>query len=183
MRRLLMVVAIAAVLLLSLAVPAQALRVTGGTAAQRQQVIYTLYSRPNLLAYVEAQWPDFLVRINYGGHAWNGYIDVNVTRSGKAFTDMVAHEFSHEVHLASTAKGDSLSAPWLSLLRSKGYTSYIYGVAAPLYGVKCPVECLAENMAHTLYPAYMLTTVPNTQLVKLTYSQMVAFLTANGIKP
>ena len=70
-------------------------------------------------------------------------------------------------------------------MRSKGYTSksFVYGETRPLLGKRCPVEGLAENMAHRLYPAYMASTVPDTYLAKLTSAEIVTFLTANGVEP
>ena len=92
--------------------PAQAVTIKGGSASHNGAVMSVLDSRPNLLSYVESRWPGLYVRVCYGGHAWPGYFDVDMSRQGKAFTDQVAHEFSHMLQL----NNPELEKAWLAEL-------------------------------------------------------------------
>jgi hypothetical protein len=182
------VAVVGALLAILLASPAQAVTIKGGDPAHQAAVVDVLNSRPKLLAFVESVYPDFTVWIGYGGHAWEGRIDVCVTRTGKAFTDEVAHEFCHEVQRAADAAGGTpaLSGPWLDELTRRGYgpETWVWGLYAPLWGLRDPWEALAENLKRAYFsPYYTLTTTPDTVLCWLSRADMTAFLEANGIEP
>lgn len=134
---------------------------------------------------VEEVWPDFTVNINYGGRAMKGSIDVNIRKWGKVFTDMVIHEFGHEVQLAADAKGGrpEIDSAWRQELIDRGYaeSTWVWKFCYPYYGRKNPFECFAENMS-TLWPVkYHYAT--DTKLAKLTSYEMLAFLTDTGVLP
>ena len=173
-------------LVLLLATPAQAVTFKGGDAVHRAAALSVLRSQPELLALVESVYPDFTVWIGYGGHAWEGRIDVCGTRQGKAFTDQVAHEFCHEVQRAADAAGgtEALGSAWLDELTHRGYgpETWEWGMYAPLYGLRDPWEAFAENMKRAYFsPYYTLTTTPNTSLGWLSRADMSAFLDAHGL--
>jgi len=174
------------VLVLLLAAPAEAVTFKGGDAAHRAAALNVLQSQPELLALVERVYPDFTVWIGYGGHAWEGRIDVCGTRQGRAFTDQVAHEFCHEVQRAADAAAGmaTLGGAWLDELTRRGYgpETWEWGLYAPLYGLRDPWEAFAENMKRAFFsPYYTLTNTPNTYLGWLSRADMSAFLQANGV--
>jgi len=180
--------AAAVLVLLMVAGPAQAVTIKGGDAAHRNAVLGVLNSRPQLLAFVESVYPDFTVCIGYGGHAWEGRIDVTGTRWGKAFTDEVAHEFCHEVQRAADATGgqEALGSAWLDELAGQGWgpDTWVWGMFAPLYGQRDPWEAFAENMKRAYFsPYYTVTSTPDTQLARLSEEDMTAFLEAHGLEP
>ncbi len=114
-----LVMGLAIVLALLLSGAAQAVTLQGGDSAHRSAVLGTLQSQPRLLAAVESVYPGFCVRLNYGGMAWPGYIDVSVSLWGKAFTNQVCHEFCHELQIAADAPGgyESLTTAWRQWMR------------------------------------------------------------------
>ncbi len=135
-RYLVLAFALGALLAMVLASPAQAVTIKGGDATHRTAALNVLRSQPGLLAFVESVYPGFTVWIGYGGHAWEGRIDVNGSRSGKAFTDQVAHEFCHEIQRAADAAGGppALSGPWRDELIGRGFgpETWVWGIYAPL---------------------------------------------------
>jgi len=162
--------------------PAQAVTIKGGSASHNGAVVSVLSSRPNLLSYVESRWPGLYVRVSYGGHAWPGYFDVDMSRQGKAFTDQVAHEFSHMLQI----NNPELEKAWLAELTCRGYgpETWVWGQWAPLYGKQDPWEAFAENVKRAFFsPFYTVTTTPDTLLAWLSRAEMTAFLQANGIEP
>jgi hypothetical protein len=172
-------------LVLALAGTATAYTVTGGTKLQRQMVKEVLEYNPELLALVENVWPDFTVRINYGGKAGRGIIDVNIRRHGRSFNDQVIHEFGHEVQLAADAKGGvpQIDNPWRQELIDRGFpeSTWVWRLAYPHYGRLNPFECFAENIG-MLWPAdYHY--APDTKLARLTAQEMWAFLDETGVLP
>jgi hypothetical protein len=164
---------------------AQAITITGGDSSQSQAVLDVVNSRPNLTSFVLLVWPDFHVRLNYGGHAWDGYIDVNKSKTGTAFTYLAAHEWSHEVQLAADAAGKHLDTAWLQLLRDRGYPDSTWVWNTSVNGGRYnPWECFAENLARAYWsPYYTGRTTPNTGLVWLSRADMAAFLASVGIQP
>jgi hypothetical protein len=100
----------------------------------------------------------------------------------------VAHEFCHEVQRAADAAGGAtaLGSAWLDELTSQGYgpDTWVWGMFAPLYGLRDPWEAFAENLKRAYFsPYYTLTATPSTQLGWLSKDDMAAFLEANGIEP
>jgi len=171
-------------LAIALSAPAQALTVKGGDSAHRNAVFSVLCSRPDLLGYVEGAYPDFTVNICYGGHAWKGSIDVSTAKSGRAFTDQVAHEFCHEVQIAIDARWHRGLVPvnsddWKTLLTSRGYgeSTWNWDNRAPLLGRRNPWEAFAEDMKCAFYaPRFLVSSSPNTYLAKVSEKDMVCFL-------
>ena len=172
------------ILVLAVAGVADAYTVNGGSEWQRQMVKEVLSYNPELLAVVEQVWPDFTVNINYGGRAVKGSIDVNINKEGLSFTDVVIHEFGHEVQLAADAKGGcpEIDCAWDLELTERGYpeSTWVYECSYPYYGRRNPFECFTENLS-LLWPANY-HYAPDTQLAKLTAREMRAFLVNTGVQ-
>ena len=161
-----------------------AVPVYGGSADQQRLVQLVCYWQYPMLAQIRETYPDFYVIINYGGRAWEGHVDVNIKRTGWAFSHYAAHEFCHEVQLASDNSGGNLGAAWLDKLREYGYTDeqWIWGYDSYWGTKRDPWEALAENMRRALFIDFSVSpTYPNTVLLWLQPSAMVEFLRENGI--
>ncbi len=186
MKRLALIVGFLAFLWVAVT-PAQAFTIQGGDAAHRGAVASVLQSQPKLLAYVESVFPNFYVRINYGGRAFpEGYMDVSKALMGKPFTDLVAHEFSHMVQLAGDAPGGpaSIGDKWLTLLTEHGYgpSTWRWTYRAPWYSYSHPWENFAENAKRAFWsPYYTVRTTPTTYLDWFSRVEMRAFLNSAGV--
>jgi hypothetical protein len=176
---------IAALAFLTLAAPAQAITINGGTADQQRLTRLVCYWQYPLLSYVQQSFPAFTVNHSYGARALPGSIDVYVNRTSWAYSHVVAHEFCHEVQLASDARGGySLGPAWLDYLRAHGITDeqWIWPYDAYWGTRQNPWEALAENMRRALFLDYSVSpTTPNTVLIWLSPAAMVQFLADNGI--
>jgi hypothetical protein len=185
MRRVVLTAVCTMVIVLAVAGVANAYTIKGGYNWQRQMVKEVLDLHPELVAAVQEVWPNFTVNINYGGRAMKGYIDVNIRRSGKAFTDMVIHEFGHEVQLAADAKGGrpEIDSAWRQELIERGYpeSMWVWKFSYPYYGRRSPHECFTENLS-MLWPAKY-HYAPDTKLARVTADEMLAFLTDTGVLP
>jgi hypothetical protein len=185
MRRIVLTGVCAMFLVLAVAGAADAYTIKGGDRWHRQMVKELLDYNPDLLAIVQNVWPNFTVNINYGGRAAKGSIDVNIRKSGKAFSDQVLHEFGHEVQLAADAKGGipQIDNPWRQEMRDRGYpeSKWVWRSCYPYYGRMSPHECFAENLG-MLWPAKY-HYAPDTKLAKLTQAEMWAFLKEAGALP
>ncbi len=182
-------VVLAIILMLAIALPAQAVTFQGSDAQHREMSRQVVTYKPGLLAFVESVYPAFYVRIStppaMAGHAWAGYIECDGGRSFPAFTYQVAHEFAHEVQLAADNSGRHLDGKWLDLLRSRGYTDeqWTWSTRGDLAKYN-PWECFAENMARAYWsPYYTGRATPNTLLVWLSRAEMTSFLASCGITP
>ena len=119
--------------------------VEGGDVWQRAQVQAVLESQPGLLGFVQDVYPDFHVRVNYGAKAHQGYISVRYDRRGIRFTELVAHEFAHEIQLAAAEPGgpEPIGDKWLDLLSDHGVS---YEWDNPLEDNRNPWEMFAVNV-------------------------------------
>lgn len=164
--------------------------IVGGDQAHRGAVQSVLDSQPWIVDYVESVFPNFVIRINYGGHAFPGWMDVNITYWGTAFTAHVAHELGHMVQLAADEPpGQGIDHPaiaqdWLNANTEfgKGEEFWVWDVTlGPWYGRNNPWEAFAENVARAYYaPYYTGRTTPNTNLWWFSRAQMTAFLADHG---
>jgi hypothetical protein len=109
--------------------------IEGGSYYQQAQVHEVLLSQPEFVDLVLAKFPDFEVRIDFGAHAWEGYIDVPIDRTGDTFSETVAHEFSHMIQFASDC-----DRRWL---RELGNLPCDY-----------PWDALATNIEKVYYPEF-----------------------------
>lgn len=186
MRRLTIILLLAGLLCGALFVgTAQALTVTGGSSDQQRLVGLVAGWQPGLASFIGDTYPDFNVRICYGGHAWEGSIDVPVTRQWWAFTRTVAHELGHEVQLAADARGLNLGQAWLDELTARGYgpETWIWSNTDPVWKHRRnPWEAFAENMRRAFWSDWCASpTTPDTCLAWLSPDDMRAFLTDNGV--
>jgi hypothetical protein len=182
MRRLL---ALAVLLFFLLAASAQAFTIQGGSADQQRLVKLVCNWQPPLLQVIENKWPDFYVRVNYGGHAWDGFVDVTITKTGWTFSHIAAHEFCHEVQLAADQSGLALGSAWLDELTERGYgpDTWIWPNDPVWSTRRNPWEAFAENMRRALFLDFSVNpTTPNTVLAWLQPGEMVTFLQENGIE-
>jgi hypothetical protein len=153
--------------------------INGGTADQKRLVRLVAKWQPALLSYIENVWPGFYVNVNYGGQARDGYFDTRITYTSWAFAHITAHEFCHEVQLASDHCGDNLGAAWLDYLAANGHPAP-YNYSDPMLN---PWEALAENMRRALYTDLTSTPVtPNTSLIWVQSPAMVAWLREQGLE-
>jgi hypothetical protein len=178
------VLAGAVILAALLSTPAQAVTLNGGDSAHRRAVEEVIDRQPQLLALVESVWPNFSVRVCFGGRAWEGSIDVDQSKpTMAAFKAQVGHEMAHEVQRAADAKGLGMGAAWLALLTAEGYPSstWVWSERAPTYGAYHPWEALAENIRRSFYAESHST--PRTQLAWPSRAAMEGFLADVGVTP
>lgn len=180
MKRLLLLTALVFLLLAS---SASAITVSGSDVQHRLDVYRTLCSQVDLLEFVEDAYPALECRVNYGGLAMGSRFDVNLGLSGLAFTEMVGHEFGHEVNLAADAMGLDMSGKWLDLLRSRGYgdETWVWELEPVYMGRACPTQALAENIRRAFYAPFSVRQYPNTVLVWLSPAEVRAFLVECGV--
>ena len=159
---------------------ASAYTIQGGDAAHRGAVASVLNSQPWVVNYIESVWPNFYVRINYGGHAWNGYMDVNRSLWGKAFTQLVSHELMHMVQLAGDAPGGppSIGDKWLASMTASGYGPNTWDWWNPW---RNPWEAFAENARRAFYSPYYGAAQPQTQLDWYSRAEMTEFMRSVGV--
>jgi hypothetical protein len=137
----------------------------------QQATLNVVNNRPNLTALVLGVWPDFFVRGGYGGMAFPGYIDVNTHLWGIAYTDLVAHEWGHEVQRAADASGRGLTQAWRALMLGKGWD--VSAVALN--------HAFTENLCGAYwYPYYA--NAPDTPYL-VSKAEMTAFLQSIGVTP
>jgi hypothetical protein len=153
--------------------------INGGSADQQRLVKLVCGWQPTLLEYVQGVWPSFYVNINYGGRAMPGYIETRIDRTLWYFSKTTAHEFCHEVQLASDNGGGNLGGAWLDYLAAHGKPAP-YDYQNPLLN---PWEALAENMRRALYTDLSQAPLtPYTELIWVQSPAMVQWLREQGLE-
>jgi len=157
-----------------------------GDQTHRKMVENVIYENPRLLSYIQSRFPNFYIRVVYGGHVWPptdekpAYMDVNQKLSGKEFTDQVAFEFCRLIIL----NNKQLTNAWLEELTARGFgkNTWEWGEWYPLYGQKDPYLAFTVNAKAALFsPKYALENTQKTLLARLPKNEMLNFLEKNGV--
>jgi hypothetical protein len=165
---------LAIVFFLLLVSPAQAkVTVIGGDAVHRQVIWNVINEYPVLRDYIDQRF-DVTVKVGYYGISFKGLMWVDGRRNGKAFSDLVAHEYSHQLWMAVGKMTD-----WRVLNENAGYEV--------IYPTRNWYRNFAENFAENVKraywsPYYTLTTTPNSELIWLSRAEMKKWLYERGVK-
>ena len=172
-------------LLLLLAVPAQAYEITGPDRDGRHSTVNQVFEYRGFDEHITRDLEVHLLYWGYpGGHVLvrdDGSLTMSLdaTRYNPAFSGLVAHELGHVLGISTPG----LHQDWRRLMQALGYGDIMTDRWDGANWYRNPEEAFAENVRRAFYwPWYSDQDKPQTQLAWLSRAEMTAFLAKQGIE-